>query len=58
MRATKIGELNVKFLLRYEVEGAEAKVSKYRFKRLELNLLVKEMFKFVPSFHLSKKVSD
>lgn len=58
LRATKVGDVNVKFLIRYEVVGATAAISKFRFKRVELNLLVKEMFQFVPSFHLSKKVAD
>lgn len=44
LRATKIGDLNIKFLVRYEVIDAENKESKYRFKRIELNLMVKEMF--------------
>lgn len=58
MRATKLGDINVKFLVRYEVVDAETNISKFRFKRIELNLLVLELFQFVPSFHLSKKVSD
>ena len=58
LRATKVGDLNVKFLIRYEVPTATAGISRFRFKRIELNLLVKEMFQFVPSFHLSKKVAD
>jgi hypothetical protein len=58
LRATKLGDINVKFLVRYEVCDAESNVYKFRFKRIELNMLVKEMFQFVPSFHLSKKVSD
>jgi len=44
LRATKIGDLNVKFLVRYEVVDATEKISKFRFKRIELNLMVKEMF--------------
>jgi hypothetical protein len=57
LRATKIGDLNIKFLVRYEVVGATNSVSKFRFKRIELNLHVKERFHFKPSFHVSKKVS-
>lgn len=57
LRATKIGDLNIKFLVRYEVVDATKKESKFRFKRIELNLHVKERFNFKPSFHVSKKVS-
>ena len=56
-RATKVGDLNVKFLVRYEVEGATSLISKFRFKRVELNLHVLEMFQFTTNFHISKKVS-
>lgn len=58
LRATKTGNLNIKFLLRYEVVGCETNVSKYRWKRIELNFDVIEVFQLIPSFHLSKKVSD
>ena len=58
LRAQKKGDLNIKFLVRYEVVGRESQVSQFRFKRIELNLSVKELFKLEPSFHLSKKVSD
>ena len=57
LRATKLGDINVKFLVRYEVAGASAAISKYRFKRIELILHVKERFNFRPIFHVSKKVS-
>ena len=57
LRAIKLGDINVKFLVRYEVAGASAAISKYRFKRVELILHVKERFNFRPIFHVSKKVS-
>jgi hypothetical protein len=56
-RAKLAGNINVKFLIRYEVDGAETTGSKYRFKRIELNLNIKDAFDFVPQFHLSKKVN-
>lgn len=58
MRVVQIGDLNIKFLIRYEVTDAKESVSKYRFKRLELNLIAKELFQFVPTFHISKKLAD
>lgn len=48
----------MKFLLRYEVCDTTEKISRYRFKRIELNLRVKERFTFKPFFHISKKVCD
>lgn len=44
LRATKIGDINVKFMVRYEVADAESPLSQFRFKRMELNLHVKELF--------------
>ena len=58
LRAQKKGDLNVKFLLRYEVDDTTEKISRFRFKRIELNLRVKELFTFKPYFHVSKKVCD
>jgi hypothetical protein len=55
--ATKKGDLNIKFLVRYEVVDATKKESKFRFKRIELNMQVIERFNFKPSFHVSKKIS-
>lgn len=57
LRATKLGDLNIKFLIRYEVESATASISRYRFKRMELNVHVIERFEFRPVFHVSKKVN-
>jgi hypothetical protein len=56
-RAKLVGNINVKFLIRYEFDGAETIGSKYRFKRAELNLHIKDAFDFVPKFHLSKKIN-
>ncbi len=44
LRATQVGDINVKLMIRYEVEGATTNWCKYRFKRVELNLHVQEVF--------------
>jgi len=44
-------------MIRYEFEAATTNWCKYRFKRVELNLHVQEVFQFKPTFNLSKKVN-
>lgn len=55
LKAKIPGKINVKFLVRYEVEGARDSVARYRFRRAELNFEVQNYFDFKPTFHLSKK---
>lgn len=53
-KATMIGMLNVKFLIRYTVSCKDQEIengSKYRFKRIELNLFIQDAFEFKPTFH-------
>lgn len=48
----------MKFLVRYEVAGCENQGAQFRYKRIEMNLMVRDLFNLQPSFHLSKKFSD